>query len=88
MQHPEFVLANKIKLHRDEALELAHQAEEILVSRGKKLLRFRWADGATDEDVAAVILGRSGTLRAPAIRIGQTFVVGFHPEGYTEVFDS
>jgi hypothetical protein len=33
-----------------------------------------------------VILGRSGTLRAPAMRVDDVFVVGFHAEGYTEIF--
>lgn len=33
-----------------------------------------------------MILGRSGTLRAPAIRTGDTFIVGFHAEGYAELF--
>ena len=80
------MIANKIKFSRDEALELARQADEVIVARGKKLVRFRWADGATDDDVAAVILGRSGTLRAPALRVAGTFIVGFHAEAYAELF--
>ena len=59
----------------------------ILVSRGKKLLRFQPASEASDDELAAVILGRSGTLRAPAIRIGSHFLVGFHPEAYGDVFE-
>jgi hypothetical protein len=43
-------------------------------------------DGATDDELCSAILGRSGTLRAPAMRVGEIFVVGFHPEGYAEVF--
>ena len=79
------MLANKVKLHRDEALATVTGASTILVARGKKLLRFDTAN--TDPDaLAAVILGRSGTLRAPAIRVGDTFLVGYHAEGYEEVF--
>jgi len=59
----------------------------ILVSRGKKLLRFEPASEANDDELAAVILGRSGTLRAPAVRVGSYFLVGFHPEAYSEVFE-
>ena len=58
----------------------------MVVSKGKKLLRFDLRNGASDDELASLILGRSGTLRAPAIRIGKTFVVGFHADGYTEVF--
>jgi len=83
---PDFIIANKVKIHRDEALALAREARQVWVSKGKKLLKFDLGQGATDEELAAVILGRSGTLRAPAFRVGQTFVVGFHADGYQEIF--
>jgi len=79
-------LANKQKFYREEALDLAKECKTVIVSKGKKSLRFEWADGATDDDVAAVILGRSGTLRAPAMRVGDAFVVGFHQEEYQTLF--
>jgi hypothetical protein len=80
------VIANKVKFPRDQALALAREAQEVWVAKGKKLLKFRLSDGVSDDALAAVILGRSGTLRAPAIRVGDTFVVGFHAEGYAELF--
>lgn len=80
------MLANKIKIHRDEALELARAADLVLVSRGKKLVRLEGGDGTSDDEIASLILGRSGTLRAPAIRAGGTLLVGFHAEGYSEIF--
>jgi arsenate reductase-like glutaredoxin family protein len=83
---PEFVIANKVKIHRDEALTLARQAKQVCVAKGKKWLKYDASDGATDDELCSVILGRSGTLRAPAMRVGEIFVVGFHPEGYAEVF--
>ena len=58
------------------------------MARGKKLVVFRLEDDPSDEAIAKVILGRSGTLRAPAIRIGDDFLVGFHQEAYAEVFGS
>jgi len=80
------VIANKIKIHKDEALSLARQAKQVWVAKGKKLLRFDLAAGTTDEELEKTILGRSGTLRAPAFRVDDTFVVGFHAEGYAELF--
>ena len=56
------------------------------VSKGKKLLKFDLNQGASDEELSKVILGRSGTLRAPAFRVGDIFVVGYHEDGYTEIF--
>jgi len=79
------VIANKVKIHRDEALALARDASEVWASKGKKLLKFS-AGSSSDDELAKAILGRSGTLRAPAFRVGGTFVVGFHPEGYAEIF--
>jgi hypothetical protein len=80
------VIANKIKYQRDEAIEIARKADTVLVAKGKKLLRFELSENVTDDELAAVILGRSGTLRAPAISIGRTFVVGYHADGYGELF--
>ena len=87
MPQPEFVLANKVKLHRQEALDQAKAAGRVLVAKGKKLLRFDTGSGVDDDALAAAILGRSGTLRAPAFRVGQVFLVGFHADAYTELFE-
>ena len=61
------------------------EASTVLVARGKKLLRFDM-DAVDPDELAGVILGRSGTLRAPAIRAGDTFLVGYHAEAYEEIF--
>ncbi len=85
MTQPDFVLANKTKLHEEEAIALARKSANVLVAKGKKLLRFD--ANSSDEDLAKAILGRSGTLRAPAIQVGDTLLVGYHADGYAEVFD-
>ena len=85
MPHPEFTLAPKHKFDRDQSLALMAEAKTVLVAKGKKLLRFEMASADPDE-LASVILGRSSTLRAPAIRVGKTFLVGFHADGYEEIF--
>ena len=66
-------------------MALMKEVEHVLVAKGKKLLRFQPGTSNADE-LAGAILGRSGTLRAPAIRAGNTFLVGFHAEAYGEVF--
>jgi arsenate reductase-like glutaredoxin family protein len=82
----ERVIANKVKLGRDEALALARQADQVIAAKGKKVVRFRRADRPSDDELAAAILGPSGNLRAPAIRVGKTLLVGFHPDVYAETF--
>jgi len=86
VKQPEFVVANKIKIHREEALELARSAEAVWVTKGKKLIQFDPASGTSDDDIASLILGRSGTLRAPAFRAGRVFMVGYSEEAYTALF--
>lgn len=75
-----------MKIHREEALEHARSASQVWVAKGRKLLKFDLENQVSDEDLAKAILGRSGTLRAPAFRAGNIFVVGYHLEGYTEIF--
>ena len=80
------MIANKIKIPRDEALAHARKAKKVWASKGRKLLKFDLSTGTSDDELAKVILGRSGTLRAPAFLAGDVFVVGFHAEGYAELF--
>jgi hypothetical protein len=53
--------------------------EDLYVAKGRKTLHFDLKkDRPGDEEILAVILGRSGTLRAPALRRGSTFIVGYN----------
>jgi len=50
------------------------------VAKGKKVLHFDLSkDPPSKEELLALLLGRSGTLRAPALRFGGTLVVGYNP---------
>jgi arsenate reductase-like glutaredoxin family protein len=82
----ETVIANRTKIGRAEALALARGCDEVVAARGKKVTRVRLADRPSDDELAAVLLGPSGNLRAPAIRRGRTLVIGFQPELYAELF--
>jgi len=75
-----------VKIFREEALELARSAEAVWVTKGKKLIKFDPASEADDDTIAGLILGRSGTLRAPAFRAGRVFMVGYAEEAYDALF--
>ncbi len=63
------------------ALELLSDITDLYVAKGKKTVHLDLANERPSDDVIlGLILGRSGTLRAPAIRKGRTFVVGFNPD--------
>ena len=54
---------------------------DLYVAKGKKVLHWDLtAERPADAEILTHILGRSGTLRAPAIRKGTTFVVGFNAD--------
>jgi arsenate reductase-like glutaredoxin family protein len=54
----------------------------VHVAKGKKIVVFEMADEPSDDDLLKVMLGRSGTLRAPTVRRGKTLLVGFNADLY------
>ena len=51
-----------------------------MVTRGRKVLSFDLAnDRPDDEDLLGLMVGRSGKLRAPALRFGTKLIVGYAP---------
>lgn len=73
--------ARKDPVDADGARALLAEVDHVYVARGKKTVHFdRSADGADDEEILPLVLGRSGTLRAPALRVGTTLVVGYNDD--------
>ena len=75
--------ARKASLAEEEAWQVLAAAREIIVAKGKKRLVF---DPRRDsrEAILKETLGRSGTLRAPTLRIGDRLLVGFNDELYAQ----
>jgi hypothetical protein len=65
----------------EAAWKLLAEAEKVFVAAGKKVVEF---DPSTaDRDLLLKkVIGPSGNLRAPTLRIGKVFYVGYHPEMY------
>ena len=78
--------ASKERKGRAAALELAKTAAEVVVAKGKKIVRFDMKkDPPADDLLAAYLLGPTGNLRAPTVRKGKTLLVGFSDEAYKQV---
>ncbi len=77
--------ARKEALAEDATWNLLAKAGEIIVAKGKHRLVF---DPRTDnrEAILAEVLGRSGTLRAPTLKMGDRLVVGYGEALYAELF--
>lgn len=59
----------------------------MIVGKGKKVTTFDLAkDPPSPADLAMAVLGPTGNLRAPSLRIGKTWLVGFNEEIYADHF--
>ena len=84
----ETIDATKVRKGRDAALELARSVNTVIVARGKKVITFDMAAPPEDDTLAAAMLGPTGNLKAPTLRIGGTLLVGFGEAAYTQVLGS
>jgi arsenate reductase-like glutaredoxin family protein len=78
--------ARREPIGRKAALELLRDVDEIYAAKGTRVVhvdlrRERPDDGA----LAALVLGPTGKLRAPALRKGRTLLVGFDEATYRRV---
>lgn len=79
--------ARKKTLGRDDALALLQQADELYVSKGTKLDHFDLrATKDPKSEIVEMMLGPTGNLRAPALKVGRTLLIGFSEETYKTVF--
>jgi len=83
----ETVDARKEPIARARALAVARAARRLVVSKGKRSVAVDLArEKLSDDALAALVIGPTGSLRAPAIRVGDVLLVGFHDEAYADVF--
>ncbi len=74
------------KLGRKEATQLVKKASLVIVAKGKKVQSFD-REGTTLNKVVSTLLGPTGNLRAPTIRVGMTLLVGFEASSYAKVLN-
>ncbi len=73
-----------LKLGKTEAADMARAATRVVVAKGKKVSEFK-PGGKAGSDVIEAMLGPTGNLRAPTLRVGKTVVVGFNEDVYSDV---
>lgn len=62
-------------------------ANRLIAVRGKKAQTFDLKQGDFERaDFEKSVLGPTGNLRAPAMRMGKTWLVGFGEPTYDEIF--
>lgn len=69
-----------------KALELARNVDHIYAGKGKLLTHLDLtATKPSKAQLLAVLLGPTGNLRAPTMRVGRVLLVGFNEEAYEDV---
>jgi|SRR6516162_8954766 arsenate reductase-like glutaredoxin family protein len=78
--------ANKRKIGPRDALKLLEGIKKLVSTRGKNVVTHDLVhDRPDDETLLACMIGPSGNLRAPTVRIGSTLVVGYNEETYRQL---
>ena len=78
--------AKKAPLRGDRALEVLESMDEIYVSKGKNVVHIDLKSARPSRaELLALLLGPTGNLRAPTLRVGRTLLVGFDEETYARV---
>ena len=62
------------------------KAKRLVVARGPKVVDLAvTAKSPSDDELRVLVIGPTGRLRAPSLRVGDTLVVGFNAGGYRDV---
>ncbi len=84
-------MAERVSAQKDTVREEGVDAvldgvTDVYSTRGRKVLHVDLeTEKPAREEVLALLLGRSGALRAPVVKCRNTLVVGFHEETYARV---
>jgi arsenate reductase-like glutaredoxin family protein len=74
------------KLQAKDARAILKESSKLIVAKGKKISEFDVSKKVSAEAVQAM-LGPTGNLRAPTLRVGKTVFVGFNEDAMAEFFD-
>ena len=86
MQTAEQRDAKKSTLKAADALELARKADHIYAAKGKNVVHLDMKkDKPDDATLTGLIVGPTGNLRAPTLRVGKTLIVGFDATIYEQI---
>jgi hypothetical protein len=79
--------ARKERYGADDLKKFFTDATKIIAARGKKTVIFDMKKNPpTREELEKAVLGPSGNLRAPTLKMGKTYLVGFGEPAFEEVF--
>lgn len=67
-------------------MALLENVDEIYATKGKSVVHLNLRrDQPNEAALSELLIGRTGNLRAPALRQGRTLIVGFNEETYKQI---
>ena len=76
-----------MRLKQKEALAMLTEVDEIYSAKGKQVTHVDLRkEQPGNETLRSLLLGPTGNLRAPTLRLGRTLLVGFNQTTYQKVF--
>lgn len=78
----EQVSANRTPQGKKDALALAARAKKLIVAKGTRITELDLRTKPSPREILALMLGPTGNLRAPTMRVGDTLYVGFPKGGF------
>jgi len=82
----EVVDARKQTFAKRETIALLRRTGRVVAMKGKKIVDYDLKrDPPPEKELLEAILGPTGNLRAPAIRMGKTLIVGFQQESWKDI---
>ena len=81
----ETVNAGKSPQGSKEALALAAKARRLVAGKGTKVAELDLRAKPPESEILALMLGPTGNLRAPTMKVGDTLYVGFPKEGFEDL---
>jgi|TARA_B110000196_G_C21059602_1_gene621701 arsenate reductase-like glutaredoxin family protein len=80
----ETVSANT-KLQAVDAKDMLTSASKLIAMKGKKIVEFD-VKNSVSQDAVQAMLGPTGNMRAPTLRVGKSLLVGFNEEVFSQKF--
>jgi hypothetical protein len=78
--------AKKATIKGDAALKVLDGVDQLYATKGKRVVHVDLERDKPDRaTLRSLLIGPSGNLRAPAVRVGRTLLVGFDDRTYAEV---
>jgi arsenate reductase-like glutaredoxin family protein len=82
----EIVDARKVKVGKPQIAQILRGTHQVIASKGTANVEFNLREEPPVEKILYEnLIGPTGSLRAPAIRIGRILVVGFSEDAWTRV---